>query len=284
MFYCSKKSGLFGNVFFRNMMIHLLSKKYNTGSYYEKIPRPYPKLPSHYQWAADEFLKLGINFEDQNIHSFTSTIKLNDDRISKFINNDLKLDNSVRYMFDQGVYCQYPDIVKHTVNYFLDSENEICKNIITNNKYQNRYKNNNDLFIHVRSGYPFSWIEGVSKVLEPLIPDKTFYEKIINSLKTQYDNIYLSSDNINHKTCQELIEKYKIIPFKEDKIDTILFGSTCKYVVISSGSFSFIIGLLAFFSNKVYFSDAAGRMSTKNWHPSYYSTLPEPKYKKIVNV
>jgi|10_taG_2_1085330.scaffolds.fasta_scaffold116663_1 hypothetical protein len=283
MFYCDSKSGLFGNVFFRNMTLHLLSKKYNTGSHYEKIPKPYPLLPHYYQWGADEFLKLGIHFEDQNLHSFNRTIKLNDNKISNFINNDLKIDNSVRYMFDQGVFCQSPDIVKYIVNYFLDSENEICKNIITNNKYTKRYKNNNDLFIHIRAGYPFYSLKQ-KKILHPLIPPQTFYEKIIESLETQYDNIYLSSDNINHKTCQELIEKYKITPFKEDKIDTILFGSTCKNIIISSGTFSFIIGILAFFSENVYFSNTAGKYTNKNWHPSFYSTLPTPKYKKIVNI
>ena len=44
----------------------------------------------------------------------------------------------------------------------------------------------------------------------------------------------------------------KIILFDEDEVNTIHFGSTCKNIILSHGSFSAIIGYLAFNSN-VYF-------------------------------
>lgn len=37
-----------------------------------------------------------------------------------------------------------------------------------------------------------------------------------------------------------------------DEIHTIQFASTCKHIVLSHGSFSAVIGYLAFFSNVYY--------------------------------
>jgi len=38
----------------------------------------------------------------------------------------------------------------------------------------------------------------------------------------------------------------------ENEVETIMFGSTCRYVVLSGGTFSYIIGLFAFFSKVFY--------------------------------
>ena len=78
----------------------------------------------------------------------------------------------------------------------------------------------------------------------------------------KYDYIYIGSDNLN----DDLIKKIKalytnIILVDKNPIETIQFGSTCKNIILSHGSFSALIGYLGFFSN-VYF------MNTKpknNW-------------------
>ena len=97
-------------------------------------------------------------------------------------------------------------------------------------------------------------------------------EKIIEKLYSQCDNIFISSDNIQCKTVQTLINKYNLTLYNENSTDTILFGSTCKYVILSSGSFSFMIGMFSFFS-EVYYNDKAG----SGWHPEFYTQL---SYKK----
>jgi hypothetical protein len=71
-----------------------------------------------------------------------------------------------------------------------------------------------------------------------------------------YHNIY-----ITHEICQNIINL--------DDIETILFGSTCKNIILSSGSYSFIIGLLAFYTKNIIYDKNAG----KNWHPQYYKML-----------
>jgi hypothetical protein len=289
MFSCknNNQGGLFANVFFRNMITYLLSIKYNTGSEYEKIPKHYD-LPPHYQWKTDDFLELGVEFKDENIHPIKNSQQITDTQIKQFLDGDLSIDKSTKYIFNPPCWCQDSGIVKHITHYFANSENELCDNIISRNKYKDRYKNNNDMFIHIRANHMYPDSHPLRNIV---LPDQAFYEGIIDSLNDEYSNIYMSSDNIEHKICQGLIKKYKIIPFVENKIDTILFGSTCKYVIISSGSFSFMIGLFSFFSEKIFYHKRAGQgkkmihprlgLHWHGWHPNFYPTLITPKYKKI---
>ena len=114
------------------------------------------------------------------------------------------------------------------------------KNIIDKNPYKERYKNNNDIFLHIRLNDAKKRNVGID-----------YYIHCINCIK--YDKIYIGSDNFN----DELIKKIKtlypsVIFIQKNPIKTIQFGSTCKNIILSHGSFSAVIGYLGFFSN-VYF-------------------------------
>jgi hypothetical protein len=54
------------------------------------------------------------------------------------------------------------------------------------------------------------------------------------------------------KKIQQLYPKCKILNC--DEINTIHFGSTCKHIILSHGSFSAMIGYFSFFSN-IYYPD-----------------------------
>jgi len=276
MFTNNKTPGYLGNKFICNMVVYLLSKKYNTGSQYEKDEGEWPAVLGG-QYKYDGFPKLGIYFNNE-IKNFEKTYLLSDTEVDYLLNDNVRIDRTTNYILNG--YCQRPNIIKHIANYFLNNgrgwdENELCKSVISNNKYKCRYEKNNDVFISIRAGDVFS------KHDRQIIPEQRFYESIIDSLKDKYDNIYLTSDNIGHHFCQNLIKKYKITPYVTNHIDAVLFGSTCKHVIISSGSFCFLIALLSFFSDKVYFSNQAGLLiddtnngeKIKRWHPDYYPTL-----------
>ena len=117
---------------------------------------------------------------------------------------------------------------------------KIKSNIINKNPFNSRYNANNDLYIHIRLDDAAKWNPGVN-----------YYNNTISSIN--FDNLYISSDEINHSIIQEIIKKYpscKIIDY--DEINTIQFASTCKNIILSHGSFSAIIGYLSFFSNVNY--------------------------------
>lgn len=243
-------SGRLGNIFLGNFTLYLLSIKYNAGCFYQK--------------RGDQFQHLGIDFKDDRRKTIKNIV-INDEDIKKFFENKISFNKSLNYHIENS-YCQDPKIINHIVTYFRDIGNLFCQNIIQKNKFKARYNNNNDLFIHIRAGDIFDKI--------PLFPSLDFYENVISLLKGKYDKIYLSSDNVSHETCVALKEKYPVSLYIEDVIDTLHFASTCKYIIISSGSFSFLIALFAFFSENVFFNKFAG----EGWHPQYYPTLKSLKY------
>ena len=79
---------------------------------------------------------------------------------------------------------------------------------------------------------------------------------------TTFENGYIASDSINHDTCKKLIEKYNLKIIDYNEVETIMFGSTCKNIILTGGTFSYIIGLFGFFS-KVYYLKGFD-----NWYPS----------------
>ena len=91
----------------------------------------------------------------------------------------------------------------------------------------------------------------------------------INAIKNiNYDKLYISTDDDKHDIIKQIIEQYpdtKII--QADEITTIQFASTSKNIILSHGSFSAIIGYLAFFSN-VYYPEYE---SDKLWYGDMFS-------------
>lgn len=122
---------------------------------------------------------------------------------------------------------------------FILKQNIEKDNIINKNIFKSRYQNNNDVFIHVRLGDIINLNAGLS-----------YYEKVLNNMK--FDNGYISSDSINHKICNTLIKKYNLKIINKNIIETIMFASTCHNVILSNGTFSWLIGLLSFYSNIYY--------------------------------
>jgi hypothetical protein len=78
-------------------------------------------------------------------------------------------------------------------------------------------------------------------------PGLAFYENCINTLEC--DNIFISSDEPEHEIVKKLLSEYPHASLYDgSEKSTIQFGSTCKYVVLSQGSFSAFIGWISFFS------------------------------------
>ena len=125
------------------------------------------------------------------------------------------------------------------------------------NQYRERYNNNSDVYVHIRLGDIIK--HNYSHPFE-------YYDKVLSQI--EFENGYLSSDTIGHPICQQLKEKYKLNEITYNEENTIMFSSTCKYIVLSSGTFSWMIGLFAYFSKiyrpKIY----------KKWHGDIF-VFPE---------
>ena len=144
-------------------------------------------------------------------------------------------------------YFQTKDFSNYLYNYYQKSKNQ--ESIITANKFNHRYNKNNDIFIHIRLGDVAHLNQGFA-----------YYDEALSRIS--FENGYIASDDLNHETCKKLIKKYNLKIIDYDEVETIMFGSTCKTIILTGGTFSYIIGLFGFFSNVYYMK------GLNNWYPS----------------
>jgi len=213
----------FGILFFINMACHFLSMKYN--------------LKFEYKYY-DLFQKLGITLFIGN-KTYNENILLTDDNFYELIKNEGKKEYKNLILIND-LTCHSKDFCYYLKNYFEINENR--NKIMQLNIFKDRYIHNNDLFVHVRLG-------DVRKNKNHNLLE--YYEDTIK--KIHYEKAYISSDEIQNSICKKLIRKFNMIVIDKNEVETIMFGSTCKYIVLSGGSFSWLIGFLAFFSTDIYY-------------------------------
>ena len=210
--------GRLGNQIIRNLAVSLIAEKHN--------------LKVNY-CNKDLIIKLGINLKSGS-NTYTSIKNLTDDNYFSIYNCD-----NLNYNLDPNhSFFQTKEITNFLYNYL---HTDIIKsNIIENNTFKERYNKNNDLFIHIRLNDAEIWNPGITYYINTI--------KIIN-----FDNIYISTDDKNHNIVIKLLQLYptsNLINYNE--ITTFQFASTCKHIILSHGTFSALIGYLAFFSNIYY--------------------------------
>jgi len=213
----TKKNGRYGNQFIRNIAVSLLAEKLD--------------LKVNYS-SEKETSNLGIKlFSGEKI--FEKTIILDEKNY---------FDNHFEVNFDPNkAYFQNKEIINKIFE-FLHRET-IMNSVIMHNPFKERYKNNNDAYIHIRLG------DVASKN-----PGSEYYLKALNNI--DFENLYISTDSKNHKIVTTIKRKYRnnknVNIIERGKIQTIQFASTCKHIILSHGSYSAIIGYLAYFSDVSY--------------------------------
>lgn len=213
------KCGRLGNQIIRNLAVSLIAKKHNL-----KVEYANKNLIS----------QLGIElFSGDNV--YLNMIILTNDNYFNILNLE-----SLNFNLDPNhSFFQTKDITNLIYSHL--HENEMKSNIINKNEFKERYDTNNDLFIHIR-------LDDTSR----FNPGLNYYLKAIKNINN-FDNLYISSDEITHNTISEIIKEYpntKIII--DNEIKTIQFASTCKHIILSHGTFSAMIGYLAYYSNIYY--------------------------------
>ena len=190
--------------------------------------------------------KLGITlYSGEN--KYEETIVLND-------NNYFEIFNSGNLTFNLNsdkAYFQTKDISDFVYNLF---KTKYKKKIMNTNMFKSRYDNNNDIFIHIRLGDVRSKNPGIQ-----------YYLNALKHIK-DYDNIIISSDSPNHIFVRELLKNNRAKLLIDDEIKTIQFGSTCKYLILSGGTFSCIIGYMGYYSTIFYPNSDIVRQKEMVWH------------------
>jgi hypothetical protein len=208
-----KGGGRLGNTITRNIAGSIIAKKHNLKITYQD-----------YQLIT----QIGIPLFS-GIKIYKNTNYVDDNNYFQILNA-----NNIDFNINVNSYSQTKQITDETHKYLNSSEN--IEPFVNNNKYKDRYNNNNDCFIHIRLGDVSKWNPGFK-----------YYDYVLSKLK--YDNIYIATDSNNHIIIREIQNKYKNVNIMDDNIINIFqFGSTCRYVILSYGTFSAMIGYLSFYS------------------------------------
>lgn len=191
--------------------------------------------------------RLGLNlFVGTKIHD--NTIDLTETNYwSIFDMNDIHVNLNASQQ-----YFQTNEIVQMIYkNLHSESERPL---IIQANPFGERYKTNNDLCVHVR-------LTDVAKYN----PGVNYYLNTIR--KIQFHTLYICTDEPDHIFIKQIQTQYpdsKIVCY--DEVETIQFASTCKYIILSQGSYSAIIGYLADISSFIYYPE----FITCTWCPNIF--------------
>jgi len=220
-------NGRLGNQIIRNLSVSLIAKKHN--------------LKVNY-CNKDNIEELGIELFSGN-NTYNNSQSLNDNNYFSIYNSE-----NLNYNLNpNNNFFQTKEISNFLYNHLYNTKSSI----IEKNPFKNRYKNNNDLFIHVRL-----------KDVAYLNPGINYYLNVIK--KINCDTIFISTDDPHHSIIKILLQHPNAKLIQNNEIQTFQFGSTCKHILLSHGSFSAIIGYLSFYSivyypeyqeNKIWYGD-----------------------------
>jgi hypothetical protein len=224
--------GRLGNQIIRNIAVSLIAEKHDLYVAYS-----YPEIMS----------KLGVRlFVGNKTH--VGKRLLTDDNYFETLNK-----GAIDYNLNPNAnFFQTKEITNLIYNY-IDG---IKTDIIDKNPFKERYNNNKDLLVHIRLSDATQWNVGLD-----------YYIKAINN--THFDKLFITTDEPTHPFISHikgLYENVEILHY--DEIKTFQFASTCKNIVLSHGSFSAVIGYLAFFS-KIYYPDYS--LAKKMWFGDMFS-------------
>jgi hypothetical protein len=200
----------------------------------------------------DKIKLLGIYLHGGPL-KYEKTEIVNDDNFFDVLNSD-----SIDYNINaDDSFFQTKEISNYLYTYLQKRENK--RLILPFNEFNKRHGNNNDCFVHVSDGTS-------NLVFE-------YYDKVLSEIS--FDNLYISCVNSNDDVVQQIMNKYQnssVLSYEES--DTIKFASTNKYVILSSGSLSAVIGYVSYDST-VYYPDYentgnGGLLSIPTWNKIEY--------------
>lgn len=236
--------GRLGNCFFTGMAMHFIAKKNNLAVTYKM----HHKLKN---------LGIDLFIGDKK---YDSHVSMRDNNFMELILGEPILKN-IHIL--NNVWCQTKDFSLYLRDYFNLAEQK--ERIMSTNMFKERYQNNNDVYVHIRLG---------DIVKHNYFQPFEYYDKILSGL--DFENGYFSSDTSEHPICQQLAEKYNLKKYSEPDEKTIMFASTCKHIVLSSGTYSWMIGFFGYFSD-VYYPKVH-----KIWHGDIF-VFPEWKEIEYTN-
>lgn len=212
-------NGRLGNQIFRNLAVSLIAEKHDL----------------QVKYCSSELIrKLGIElYTGSKVHPTTQA--LSDENHSSIYN----CDEQITFNLDPNHSYFQSKHISNIIHDYLHRE-KVKRKIIDANPFKERYNKNNDVVVHIRLGDVANFSPGLN-----------YYINTIQQIR--FDNLFITTDDKNHEMIRSLFATFPNAKLIEDnEIRTFQFASTCKHVILSHGSFSAIIGYLAYDSTVYY--------------------------------
>lgn len=223
--------GRFANQVIRNMAVSYIAQKHNLFVQYS---------------SAQQIADIGIELYVGK-HKHDTTIPLTDDNFFDVLNAPTLSANvdANKNFFQTKDICQK---IYRTLR-------EDPARIVNKNPFRDRYNVNADAVVHVRLTDAASVNPGLAYYIDTLS-------------KIRFDKLHIATDEPNHPIIHGIRSKWPASTFVTyNHIRTIQFASTCKYIVLSGGSYSALIGYLALYSTVYYPQYNPEKM----WHGDMFS-------------
>jgi len=210
-------NGRFCNNLIRNIAVSLIAEKHD--------------LSVEYSYQSD-MDAIGLQLFS-GTHSYPNTTLLTEDNYFQILEG-----NTLQCNLDPNWNFFQKNDTMTLVRTYLNTR--VKESITSKNPFNSRYATNNDAFVHVRLGDT-----------KHSNPGLTYYLKAL-SMNT-FDTLYIATDDFDDDVIKGLVDAYPAAKLlRTAEVETIQFGSTCKYVILSHGSFSAVIGMLSFWSSVMY--------------------------------
>jgi len=234
--------GRLGNIFFGNMALHFIAQNH-------EIPIQYTR--------EKEFNELGLTFyKTQGCALVNPTpLVINEANFMDLIRSK---ESSGNHIFTyEGTFFQTKEFALYLADYFSNPKHQAP--IKAANPFRERYTTNSSVYVHVRLG----------DKMNDNISSKAYFEKALNAIPFQ--DGYISSDTPHHPIVEQLAEEYKLTLIHDTEIRTLQLASTCRYQVLSQGTFSFMMAILGFHTEVVQWPQIK-----RHWHGNIF-VIPEWK-------
>lgn len=251
--------GRFGNQFFRNMCAHFICQR-NGLAFRYSMNREMNRLGFR--------LYHGHRIYSKTLCFFPQPIPRDQQRVKREIQSEefmnwfhVPLNANIDL---SRIYAQTREFSLFLWNYIRLPP--VKAGIFSANPHRQRYGSNEEVFVHLRLGDAPQYNPGWD-----------YYSGCLEEIRAQCESGvirgWIASDSPDHPLCKRLIQEWGLRLFKGDEVGTIQFASTCQNIVLSNGSFSWLIGALAYQSSVYY--------PTPNtpWHGDIF-VIPDWKERK----
>jgi hypothetical protein len=180
----------------------------------------------------EEMKQLGIPLFRDGKKVYTETAVIRDEFFTELLDKPVNFN-----IFVDWCSAQNHEFALRLYNYFR--LNHVKNSIQNANKFKACYGANNDVYVHVRLDDAAEWNPGYDYY------DVALAECFANGVTGGY----ISSDSPNHPTVLALAAKYNLQLFEGQEVETIMKASSCRNLVLSHGTFSWLMGALGYYSN-----------------------------------